>query len=210
LAGVSGALDGTGSAARFNQPCDVAVDAAGNIYVADAYNFAIRKVTSSGVVSTLAGSLGTSGNSDGSGYAARFIHPWGITIDATGSLHVADSGGHAIRKVTSSGVVTTFAGMMGTSGAVNGTGTCARLFEPCGLAFDASGNLIFADRSNHAIRKISPSGVVTTLAGVLCSAGSGDGQASSAQFRAPSGVAIDPQGNIFIGDWQNQCLRVIR
>lgn len=209
LPGVSGALDGSGTAARFNNPVDITMDGAGNLYVADATNAAVRKVTSAGVVTTLAGSLGATGAVNGTGSAARFVHPWGITIDSSGNLYVSDSWNHTIRKVTSTGVVTTFAGSFGATGSIDGTGTNARLYEPCGMAFDSSSNLVFADRSNHTIRKISSSGVVTTIAGLPGAPGYADGQASAACFRAPSGVAIDGVGNIYIGDWQNQCIRII-
>ena len=158
----SGHADGTGSAASFSAPAGVAVDAAGNLYVADSGNNAIRKISPGGVVTTLAGNAAGSGLTDGTGAAARFTGPSGIAVDGAGTVYVADSDNQAIRKVTPSGVVTTLAGT-GSAGFVNGTGTAASFSTPLGVTVDASGNLFIADSGNHAIRKVTAGGVVTTL-----------------------------------------------
>jgi sugar lactone lactonase YvrE len=209
-AGVTGSSDGSGTAARFNHPAGVAVDGTSNVYVADTDNNEIRKVTTAGVVSTLAGRAGNAGSADGSGSAASFNGPSGIVADATGNLYVADTLNHTIRKVTSAGVVTTIAGIASASGFADATGSAARFHGPQGLALDASGNLFVADTNNNAIRKIAiATGVVTTVTGQSGIAGSLDGASSQAQFHFPSGVGVDPSGNLFVADTDNHTLREI-
>src|SRR5207302_1119435 len=137
----------------------------GNIYVGDRANNTIRKITSSGVVTTLAGSTVPFGNADGTGSAARFRSPKGVAIDNGGNVYVADLGNNTIRKITSAGVVTTLAGSAGSNGSADGTGSAARFAGPTGVATDRGGNVYVADNRNHTIRKITSSGVVTTLAG---------------------------------------------
>jgi streptogramin lyase len=161
-AGVSGLTDGADTAARFNLPESLAVDADGNIYVADNGNNAIRKITPAGVVSTLAGG-GTAGNANGTGRAASFNSPFGIAVDAAGSIYIADSGNNLIRKITQDGVVSTFAGS-GARGAGNGAGNAASFNTPAGVAVDAAGNVYVSDENNNLIRKISAAGAVTTIA----------------------------------------------
>jgi sugar lactone lactonase YvrE len=208
-AGISGHSDGS-SSATFNHPAGVAVDSAGNVYVADTDNNEIRKVTMAGVVSTVAGQAGVNGSSDGTGTAASFNGPSGIVADAAGNLYVADTLNHTIRRVTSAGVVTTIAGGAGTSGFVDATGSAAKFHGPQGLALDASGNLFVADTNNNAIRKIViATRVVTTVAGQAGIAGSTDGAVSQAQFHYPSGVAVDTSGNLYVADTDNHTLRVI-
>ena len=165
LAGTSGVNNGTGDAARFSYPSRVAVDRGGNVYVADTDNFAIRKITPAGVVTTLAGLAGTSGTNDGTGSLARFNQPFGVAVDASTNVYVADTGNHAIRKITPAGVVTTLAGLAGTTGNTNGTGTAARFNGPAGIAVDGNTNIYVGDTYNHQLRKITPAGVVTTVGG---------------------------------------------
>ena len=160
--GVSGTADGRDTIARFNLPESLAVDAAGNIYVADNGNNMIRKITAAGVVSTLAGN-GSVGNANGNGGSASFHSPFGIAVDAAGNVYVADAGNNMIRKITPDGTVTTFAGS-GIKGAGNGTGAQATFNTPAGLAVDVAGNVYVSDENNNLIRKISPVGVVSTLA----------------------------------------------
>ncbi len=141
--------DGTGAAARFDYPLDVAVDSFGNVYVADQGNHTIRKVTAAGVVTTLAGTAGMSGSTDGTGAAARFDNPIGVAVDSSGNVYVADHDNHTIRKVTAAGMVTTLAGTAGMSGSTDGTGAAARFDHPWGMAVDSSGNVYVADQANH-------------------------------------------------------------
>jgi hypothetical protein len=155
--------DGLGRAARFNNPYGVAVDALGQIYVADNGNCTIRKITPDGFVTTLAGPPGEYGNVDGTGSATRFFRPLGLAVDGAGIVFVVDNG--TVRKITPVGVVTTVAGSAGVSGWDNGPANLARFSSPSGIAVDGAGNLYVADSGNDGIRKISAALVVTTLAG---------------------------------------------
>jgi DNA-binding beta-propeller fold protein YncE len=167
LAGTAtpGATNGFGSNARFNHPSAIAADAAGNVYIADTENGTIRKISSDGFVSTFAGLAGNYGSADGGGATARFFGPEGIVADNSGQVFVADTANSTIRKITAAGVVSTFAGAAGVSNSLDGAAANARFFHPEGLALDAGGNLYVADTWNHTIRRITPGGIVTTLAG---------------------------------------------
>jgi sugar lactone lactonase YvrE len=208
-AGSSGSADGTGAAARFNQPRGVAVDGSGNVFVADSYNNAIRKITPNGVVTTLAGTAGSYGSADGTGATARFNNPSGVAVDGAGNVFVTDYNNTTIRKITPTGVVTTLAGSAGLSGSADGTGAAARFSDPEGVAVDGSGNVLVADWENNTIRKITPTGVVTTLAGTAGSYGSADGTGAAARFLGPSGAAVDTAGNVFVADSDNNTIRKI-
>ena len=202
-AGSIGSTDGTSSAARFNQPLGVAVDAAGNVYVADNGNSTIRKITPAGVVTTLAGTAGSTGPADGTGGAAQFYGPTGVAVDGAGNVFVADTNSHTIRMVTPAGVVTTLAGLAGSAGSTNGTGSAARFNTPCGIAVDGSGNLFVADTVNKLIRKIAPGGVVTTFAGVA------DPMHLDQQFNSLFGVAVDAGGNLYVTETNNHTIRKV-
>lgn len=205
--GSGGAIvNGTGTAAGFYAPYGITIDGSGNLYVGEYANQAIRKITPAAVVNTLAGN-GTAGNQNGTGTNATFNQPVGLAVDAAGNVFIADYINHLIRKITPAGVVTTFAGS-GAAGLTNGTGTAASFNGPFALTFDAGGNLIVADYLNHAIRKITPSGVVTTIAG-NGTAGYVDATGSAARFNRPAGLAVDATGNIFICDAQNNRIRKI-
>lgn len=198
-------LDATGTSAKFNNPTGLAADASGNIYVADAGNHRIRKISPAGAVTTLAGS-GEANFADLTGLAAKFKNPVGITIDPQNNLYVADAGNHRIRKITSAGVVTTFAGS-GVLGSGNNatTPTLAQFNTPKGITRDASGNLYVADAGNHIIRKISSANAVTTLAG--STSGWADGVGTLARFNNPTGIAVDAQGNLYVADSGNNRIR---
>jgi MYXO-CTERM domain-containing protein len=186
------------------------VDTAGNTYIADTDNYTIRKVTGAGVVTTLAGRAGTSGSADGTGTAATFFSPSGIAIDSSGTLFVADSLNHTIRKVAPAGAVTTIAGTAGAFGTLDGTGAAARFHGPQGLVVDGSGNLYVADTNNSTIRKIvTATGAVTTLTGQAGISGSTDGSSSQARFYYPSGLALDGAGDLLVADTDNHSLRQI-
>ncbi|MBL6636392.1 MAG: hypothetical protein ISP35_09375, partial [Ilumatobacteraceae bacterium] len=208
-AGSSGSVDGTGAAARFKNPRGVAVDGVGNVYVADSYNHVIRKVTPGGVVTTLAGTAGSSGSVDGTGAAARFKNPRGVAVDGVGNVYVADTDNHVIRKVTPGGVVTTLAGTAGSSGSVDGTGAAARFNSLRGVAVDGVGNVYVADSYNNVIRKVTPGGVVTTLAGTAGTYGSENGTGADARFGNVYGVAVDGDGNVYAGDEYSGTVRKV-
>ena len=161
------------------------MDSSGNVYVADTANHLIRKITSAGVVNTLAGS-GTAGDDDATGTEAQFDHPIGVAVDSFGDVYVADTANHLIRKITSAGVVSTFAGS--TEGYHDATGTAAQFHHPIGVAVDSSGNVYVAEFTNHLIRKITSAGVVSTFAG--STEGYHDATGTAAQFNHPIGVAV--------------------
>jgi sugar lactone lactonase YvrE len=230
--GTAGYANGTGSAAQFNQPYCIVADAANNLYVGDRMNGAIRKITPAGLVTTLAGN-GTSGSTDGTGTAASFTEPLGIALTSTGNLYVADYGNQKIRKVTMAGVVTTaINGYMSFGVAVDAANVIYftnyfqnRVFKftegsntpvlvagdinagtADGTTVDAGGNLLVTDLSNNSIRKITPAGVVTTVAGGT--AGNQDGQGSAAAFSNPIGICGDfSNGAVYIADFANNRLR---
>lgn len=201
--GLQGAADGSEYAALFNYPTGIAVDSAGTIYVADSLNNAIREITSDGDVSTLAGSPQYFGSSDGGGSAARFNYPTGVAVDASGILYVADSNNETIRKITPQGLVTTLAGApyysLGCL-AVDGIGAAARFCQPWGIAVDVAGNVYVAERMNESIRKVTPDGIVTTVAGNSHVIGSADGSDGAATFFGPQGIAVDSAGIIYVAD----------
>jgi sugar lactone lactonase YvrE len=201
--------DGIGTAAKFCAPQGVAIDNAGNVYVADTNNCTIRKITPAGVVSTLAGTAGACSSVDATGSAARFLGPTGIATDSAGNVYVSDPGNSTIRKITPAGVVSTFAGTAGAIGSADGTGSAARFDVPIGIAIDSAGNVYVADQGNSTIRKITPNGMVSTLAGAAGVVGSADGVASSARFNYPRGIAIDSTNNLYVADTSNSTIRKI-
>lgn len=208
LAGNStaGFTNGTGTNASFSSPQGTAVDAQGNVYVSDSFNHVIRKITAAGVVSTFAGT-GELGFNGGTTATAKFYSPQGIAVDAANNIYVADQGNNAIYKITQAGAVTILAGN-GTAGATNGTGTAATFNAPQGLAADAQGSVYVADRNNHRIRKITPAGLVATMAGTGA-ASYVNGEGASATFNRPTGVAVDAQGNVYVADQNNYAIRKI-
>ncbi|MDO7848010.1 NHL repeat-containing protein [Hymenobacter sp. M29] len=204
--GTFGFVDGAGTAAQFNGPDGVAVDGQGNVYVADNANSSIRKITPTGVVTTLAGN-GTSGFADGPLAAARFYGPGDVAFDGQGNLYVADYDNQRIRKITPGGIVSTLAGS-GTTGFADGPGTSAHFNGPYGLAVDGQGVVYVSDFENNRIRKVLPNGTVSTLAGTG-GRGSVDGPGSSAQIANPEGLALDGQGNLYVSEFGGHRIRKI-
>ncbi len=215
-AGITGSADGTGSVASFNlagfSPVNagIATDSTGNVYVSDSGNNTIRKITSAGVVTTLAGTANVFGGSaDGTGAAAKFNMPKGIATDSAGNVYVADHGSGTVRMITPAGVVTTLAGTAGVLGHADGTGTAASFNRPLGIATDSTGNVYVSDFYNCIIRKITPAGVVTTLAGTSGVFGSNNGTGAAASFGFPQGIATDAAGNVYVADTKNNIIRKI-
>jgi len=217
--GSPGFADGTGVAAQFKYPTGLAVDKAGNIFVADNGNRRIRKVTPAGVVSTLAGS-GVAGYADGAGASARFSAPNGVAVDNAGNLFVTDGSNifpgatgdqpdllnFSVRKVTPAGVVSTLAGS-NVSGYADAVGAEARFDFPNGVAVDGDGNVYVTDIWNGRIRKVTPSGAVSTIGGPGIFRGDIDGAGDAAQFFWPKGLAVDSAGALYVADTQNGRLR---
>jgi len=207
-AGSTGSADGTGAAATFNAPAGITMDGT-NLYVADYGNRTIRKIViSTGAVTTIAGTAGALGSADGTGAAATFSNPFGITTDGT-NLYVADSSYSTIRKIViSTGAVTTIAGTAGTTGSADGTGAAATFFYPLGITTDGT-NLYVADTDNHTIRKIVIStGAVTTIAGTAGATGSADATGAAATFFYPAGITTD-RTNLYVADTNNSTIRKI-
>jgi len=199
-------IPGKDSSARFDNPSGIAVDLNGNLYVADWANNLIRKISPGGKVTNLAGS-GIPGSNDGIGSSASFYLPWGIAVDSANNVYVADSYNNMIRKISPEGVVKTLAGKK-EKGVANGSGSNASFFHPAGIALDKQDNIYVADMGNNIIRKISPNGIVITLAGNGVR-GAVNGSDTAASFYKPYGVALDQDGNVYVADYQNNLIRKI-
>jgi serine/threonine-protein kinase len=261
--GKDGSADGKGVSASFFFPVAVAAGANGNVYVADTHNSLIRKIAPDGTVTTLVGrnqpvkkdlsdSLqkldnpygiaagkdgtiyftdwakdlvckispdgklsevagdGSPGAEDGVGHAASFYLPEGIAVDENGTLYIADCYNNMIRKISPNGTVITLAGKAGKHnvGSKDGKGAAASFNHPCGIAVDNKGDVYVADAGNNKIRKITPDGVVSTLAGTG-KRGLANGDAKAASFNRPFGVAVDGAGNVYVADYQNNLIRKI-
>lgn len=206
---ISGGTNGSGTNALFSDPAAIVADATSNLFVADSQNHAIRKITTNGLVSTLAGQLGVAGSFDETGTQARFDSPCGIALDKNGNLFVSDTGNHTIRKITPTGVVTTIAGRAGQNGFANGPGLSTLFNSPLGVAAATNGTVYVADSGNHVIRAVAPDGSVTTLAGSPENWGPENGSGTNARFNGPVGLALDDQGNLFVADSNNHAIRKI-
>jgi NHL repeat len=208
--GGAGISSGARLSARFNSPTAVARDQAGNLYVADYGNNTIRRIDPSGFVSTFAGIPGSVGASDGPAAAATFNGPTSVAVDVNGNVFVADASNASIRRVTPSGVVSTFAGSPSNFGVADGPATNAQFRTPMGMAFDNEGNLLVADYGGCTIRQISPDGTVSTLAGSPGVPGFADGSSTNAAFNHPSGLAVGADGTIYVADTDNHVVRTIQ
>jgi sugar lactone lactonase YvrE len=198
--------------ASLNEPGGVAVDGAGNLFIADSANHRIRKVDTNGIITTVAGngSTGYSGDNVAATNTSLY-YPTGVAVDGAGNLFIADSANNRIRKVNTNGIITIVAGNggMGYSGD-NGAATNASIHSPAGVAVDGAGNLFIADLYNNRIRKVNTNGIITTVAGTGSRGCSGDnGAATNAWLDFPIGVAVDRAGNLFIADFYNHRIRKV-
>ena len=210
-AGQTGGADGTGAAARFNTPTSIAVGG-GTLYIGDLNNHTVRKlVLGTGAVTTLAGTAGALGSTDGTGAAARFNNPNGLALDGAGNLFVADQSNHTIRQIVlSSGVVTTLAGTATKPGSSDGTGAAARFNMPHALVFDGAGNLLVADTRNHTIRKLAiASGLVTTYVGNPAIGAVQLGPLPGA-INTPTGIALGSGGALYLSTAHENAILVVK
>ncbi|WP_166647238.1 choice-of-anchor D domain-containing protein [Prosthecobacter fusiformis] len=214
IAETSGLVNGSLAVAQFSNPGGIARDTFGNLFIADSGNNSIRMVSSTGLVSTIAGTS-TYGFVDGPGFSAQFAFPSAVAVGPDGNVYVSDTNNTCIRKLTRPSVdgapwmVTTLAGT-NTSGFFDGSGSAARFSSPQGLVLDSSGNVYVADAGNHRVRKITPSGGVSTYAGSGSGAGFEDGASTSAaKFNSPYGVVLDSGGNLFVADRLNHRIRKV-
>jgi hypothetical protein len=190
-------------------PVSISADGSGNLYVADASNDTIEKITISSQIATLAGTAGQTGIADGTGSTARFNDPTGVAAAFDGTLAVTDKANGTVRIITPAGVVSTLAGSTTLRGNVDGTGSSATFSSPSGITRDSSGNFYIADAMNHTIRKVTPAGAVTTFAGSAGQSGTTDGVGIAARFNSPTGIDIDPSGNLFVSDTTNNLIRKV-
>ena len=206
--GFPGSADGQGSSAQFRNPGGLALDANGNLLVADTGNNTIRQIAPDGTVTTLAGVAGIPGAADGLGTQARFNAPNGIAVNGAGVIYVADSGNHTIRRLALDGTVTTYAGTAGQPGLLNGAAASAQFNQPSGLAVGPDGTLVIADYGNSCIRSITPAGQVSTLAGQITH-GYVDGSGALASFYWPVGLTVDASGTVWVADTHNNAIRKV-
>ncbi len=202
---------GQATAAELYTPTGIALDAAGNLYIVDEDNFVIRKVTTAGIITTVAGNnAGGYSGDGGQATAAEILRPYGMTVDAAGNLYIADTQNNRVRKVNTSGIITTIAGTgTGAYGGDGGQASSADLYSPSGVIFDATGNLYIADTQNNCIRKVNTSGIITTIVGSGTYGYTGDGgQATLAELKSPRAIVL-ASGNLFIADETNNCVRKV-
>ncbi|AZQ74950.1 hypothetical protein EKH77_30605 [Streptomyces luteoverticillatus] len=211
-AGTFGGDGGLATAAQLQYPTGVAVDSTGTVYIADQHNHRIRKVTADGKISTYAGTgAGTFGGDGGPATAAYLKYPAGLAVDSTGSLYIADQHNHRVRKVTTDGKISTYAGTgAGTFGGDDGPATAAHLQYPFGVAVDSAGSLYIADTNNHRVRKVTTDGKISTYAGTGAGTfGGDDGPATAAHLQYPAAVAVDSTGSLYIADQTNHRVRKV-
>ncbi|MCD6012635.1 MAG: hypothetical protein K0Q79_2497 [Flavipsychrobacter sp.] len=203
---------GAATSAQLNKPTKITLDGAGNLYIADQYNNRVRKISTAGIITTIAGNgTGTYGGDGGPATAASLFHPTGLDIDAAGNIYIADNANNRIRKISTAGIITTVAGNgIGGPGGDGGPATAASMFQPFGVVIDGAGNIYIAVSPQNNIRKVNPAGIISTFAGTGIAGFSGDGgSATAAQLSNPCDIAIDGSGNIYIADQLNYKVRKV-
>jgi hypothetical protein len=207
-----GGDEGPATSAKLNYPAGIAIDASGNLYICDSYNNRIRKVSTLGIISTFAGTDTAGYTGDGGpATSAKLRFPTGIAVDATGNIYFAESGNNVIRKVNTSGIISTFAGTdTADYSGDGGPATSAKLNQPVGVAIDSIGNIYIADYLNNVVRKVNTSGIISTIAGNNIADYSGDGGlATSAELNLPFDITIDETGNIYFTELNNHIVRKV-
>lgn len=205
--GIGSYVNGVGTNACFNQPTSIAVGPSGLMYVGDSLSYRIRTITTAGLVSALAGS-GTSGLADGVSSAASFRNLQSLYVDSSEVIYVADQTNNIIRKVTSSGSVSFYAGKTSTTSVIDGTVTQAVFGGPIGITMDSSGAMYVVEWTTHCIRKISSAGMVTTIAGTG-TVGTADGTGTVAGFNGPRDIKVDTAGNLYVAEQTGNRIRLI-
>jgi sugar lactone lactonase YvrE len=208
-ASASGANDGPALKAGFMNPCGITVDTKGNVYIADTDNGLVRKITPDGNITSLGQAAGNSTSAGKGPQPFGFNNPTSVAVDKDGNVFVACSADASIEKIATDGTVTVFAGKSGESGDKDGPAADARFGGPRGITIDPAGNLYISDEMNSDIRKITPAGNVTTLAGKPNASGDKDGTGTDATFGAPRGLAVDKDGNVFVADTDNNVVRKV-
>ncbi|MCK6682751.1 MAG: hypothetical protein L6R30_10085 [Thermoanaerobaculia bacterium] len=204
-----GFKDGKAQEALFSYPRGIALGPSGDLFVGETGNSTLRRIATDGSVTTIAGQGAEPGKADGPRLQARFSNPGSISVDSDSNLYVSDSSNHTIRRISASGMVTTYAGTPGESGPWDGPARQASFSSPAGTAVGSDGTVYVADRQNATIRRISPSGTVSTVAGLAQQKGSVDGAGSSARFNQPYGIAVDKAGNLYVADTGNHTIRKV-
>jgi streptogramin lyase len=205
----SGHADGTGAEAKFNKPRGISCAADGSMWVAEYGNHCIRRIDQDGTVSTVAGVPRSRGHADGKSAEAKFTFPYSISCAADGSMWVADSNNHCIRRIDQDGTVSTVAGVPGSSGHVDGKGAEAKFNFPTSISCAADGSMWVAEDCNDCIRRIDQDSTVSTVAGVPGSAGHADGKGAEAKFNKPTGISCAADGSMWVADLSNHCIRQI-
>jgi len=205
----AGSVDGLGTAARFNQPNYLTLDAGNNLFVSDTGNSVIRRITPAGVVTTYLGVPGSSLYIDGAATLARFVAPTGIVAVSNGTLLITEVNSHTLRFVTATREVATAGGSTGLAGSIDAFLESARFSQPTGVVVDSNQNTFIADTANHTIRKVTLASAVTTIAGTAGQAGTTDGVGNAARFNRPRGLAIDRNNNLYVADSNNHTIRRI-
>lgn len=207
--GPGGYVSGSITKARFHDPRGMALDAQGNVFVADYVNSVVRRIGVDGRVTRIAGQVEQREAANGPALQAHFYSPEAVAVAADGTLFISDSGSNTVRRLGADGMVVTLAGAIGKAGFADGPGAQARFNHPVGIGVDDHGNVYVADAYNNTVRRIAPNGDVTTVAGKTGVIGAVNGRGDAARFNVPVGLAVDAKGRIFVSEYFNNAIREI-